>query len=180
MYRTAIVVIAFLGAAMLIGMVPAHARCVNTAEPSCNVYQNCFARFCPCEGDPAEYFMTYGKKYCERFLDNSTLSAQGKKWRDKTLNCLQEAIVPHLDISASPSCNCRAMRKTAFDSHVACYTQAGASICDLPLSDLKQIAGTIDTDDYFTSESLKQIRAVAAICLGKEADPDRKDIWSSF
>ena len=153
------------------------AQCQNSAQPSCNVYDSCFAKYCPCQGDPDEYFVTYGKRYCASFLANTAFGPAGKKWRDATLTCLQEKIVPHLDISASPKCDCQKMRTIAFDSHVACYTQPQASICDLPMADIKEIMKTIDKKDLFTAEGWKQMRSVAAVCAGKAPDQARRDEW---
>ena len=45
------------------------AQCVNTPTPTCGVYSSCFAKLCNCEKSPFEYFIGYGKKYCEVFLD---------------------------------------------------------------------------------------------------------------
>lgn len=156
------------------------AQCVNSAVPSCGVYESCFAKFCPCSGSSDEYFLTYGQKYCERFLAKDNLSAAGKKWRDATLTCLQETIVPRLDISTSPQCDCAAMRKFAFDSHVACYTQPGASICDLPVSEMVSIGMTVDLFDIFTTDSMVQVSAVAAECLGQQLDAAQRAFWSQF
>ena len=98
-----------------------NAQCANSVSPSCDVYEKCFAKYCPCDGEKTEYFRAYGLKYCKAFLANSSLSVQGKAWRDSTLACLQESIVPKLDISASPTCNCGEMQKFAFNTHVAAY-----------------------------------------------------------
>ncbi|NOD85922.1 hypothetical protein [Ruegeria sp. HKCCD6119] len=175
-----VVLAAFIFLVSFMGPRPAQAQCVNTATPSCGVYEACFAKYCPCKNDADEYFITYGKKYCERFLSKTSLSDAGKTWRDKTLNCLQETIVPKLDISTNPSCNCSSMRKFAFDSHVQCYTQPGASICDLPVDDIIEIGMTVDLSTIWTSESMRQIKAVAAVCAKTATDPARKKLWSSF
>lgn len=139
------------------------AQCQNSATPSCAVYDTCFARYCPCSGSD-EYFITYGLKYCKRFLGQSGFSATGKKWRDKTLVCLQEAIVPKLDISTNPSCDCQAMRKFAFASHVQCYL-SDPSICSLPASDLANILGIVDVGSVITDQdSRKQFYDVFKKC----------------
>lgn len=153
------------------------AQCANAMQPSCGVYDACFAKYCPCQGEPSEYFLAYGKRYCTSFLANTSFSDAGKKWRDATLVCLQEKIVPHLDISEHPSCDCKKMRTIAFDSHVACYTQPQASICNLPIGDLQEIMKTIDKRDLFSTEGWKQMRAVAEICAGKAPDQARRDVW---
>src|SRR3954447_21355906 len=92
-----------------------HAQCASAAQPNCAVYASCFAKQCPCTGDANEYFISYGEKYCRRFLGDDNFSDVGKAWRDATLVCLQEKIVPKLDLSATPTCNCATMRAFAFD-----------------------------------------------------------------
>jgi len=148
--------------------------------PSCGEYEACFAKYCPCDGDQDEYFISYGKKYCSAFLNDANLSDQGKRWRDKTLVCLQEKIVPKLDISNHPSCDCSAMKAFAFDVHVACYTQPGASICDLPDSDVARIAWTVDFKDMFGAAGVSQMRKVSAICATSAPDDGRRARWNAL
>jgi hypothetical protein len=142
----------------------AMAQCSNSIQPSCGVYATCFAKYCPCAaGD--EYFVAYGKKYCEKFLGIGTFSQNGLKWRDKTLRCLQEAIVPKLDISNNPTCDCKTMRQHAFDSHVKCYL-ADPSICSLPGGDMLKILNAIGLGSTITDEiSRKQFKIVLSKCL---------------
>ena len=98
--------------------------------------KRCFARLRSCSGSEFEYFLSYGKKYCDVFLNLPGMSGQGKKWRDSALHCLQEKIVPELPADGHPEiCDCKSIQIKAFDIHVACYTQIGASICDLPHAD---------------------------------------------
>jgi hypothetical protein len=141
------------------------AQCVNSATPSCAVYSTCFARYCNCAGSPDEYFLTYGAKYCEAFIGRSDFSAAGVIWRDKTLLCLQEKIVPALDISDTPTCDCSRMRELAFQTHVQCYT-ADPSFCNLPVDDLARVLDTIDASDAFSSRlSIAQIRDLLQACV---------------
>lgn len=153
---------------------------MSSATPSCAVYETCFAKYCPCDGKPTEYFRTYGAKYCTAFLQNATLTGEGKKWRDATLVCLQESIVPHLKISAKPTCDCSSMRTVAFNSHVACYTQPRASICNLPASDVTSIGTTVKVKDLFNSEGWKQMRDVATICAATAPDDGRRSVWKGL
>ena len=158
----------------------ARAQCVNSVAPSCDVYESCFAKYCPCEGKPSEYFRSYGLKYCKAFLANTALSAQGRAWRDSTLVCLQESIVPKLDISASPTCDCGQMRTFAFDAHVSCYTKPGASICDLPAADIASIAKTVDIKDLVDGAGWRQMRDVAARCEASAPDDGRRGAWRAM
>lgn len=135
-------------------------ECMSSARPSCDVYDRCFERVCNCESTPDRYFLSYGKKYCERFLHSIQLSSSGQRWRDKTLVCLQEAIVPHLPLNAS-QCNCGDLKNIAFRAHVTCYTQADASICDLGADDWLKIYNIVDREDQRMDEML----AVAHVCL---------------
>lgn len=155
------------------------AQCVNKATPTCDVYASCFAKYCSC-GGTSEYFLKYGQKYCLRFLNNESFSAAARQWRDSTLLCLQESIVPHLDISANPQCDCAAMRGLAYRSHVACYTQKGASICDLDVGDVNAIRKVIDLADIFDSEGWKQMHEVARICEAKAPDAGRRGLWAAM
>ncbi len=166
--------------ALIFGGANALAQCVNAATPSCGVYASCFAKYCPCEGSPSEYFLTYGEKYCKAFLTSTDFSEAGQKWRDSTLICLQEAIVPHLDIAPNPQCNCTSMRRTAFDSHVGCYTQAGASICDLPAGDITAIGATLDLKDLFDAQGWRQMRDIAAVCSVSAPEDGRRAVWKGF
>ena len=145
---------------------PLNARCLNTETPSCSVYESCFADLCPCFDSEYEYFTSYGKKYCEAFLDLSTLSSAGKLWRDATLRCLQEKIVPILPINkASDNCECESIQTKSFDFHVSCYTQSHASICDLPVGDWWEILeATEPVKNLKDSKSRKQMLEVAKIC----------------
>lgn len=144
-----------------------HAQCVNSAQPSCGVYENCFAKLCNCAGSPTEYFIRYGKKYCEVFINLPGLSKQGKSWRDSTLHCLQEKIVPKLPPdSAANTCDCKRTETLAFDTHVACYTQASPSICSLPPEDWAAIfAASGGVKSLVDAKSRKQIVEVAKVCL---------------
>ncbi|TBC12706.1 hypothetical protein [Rhizobium ruizarguesonis] len=141
------------------------AQCVNNATPSCAVYSTCFSKYCQCAGAD-EYFIQYGKKYCESFLGRDDFSNAGVKWRDKTLRCLQEAIVPKLDISENPTCNCKEMRAFAFKSHIQCYL-ADPSICSLPAADMLRIIKTANLVSVVTDEaSREQFKSVLSTCLG--------------
>lgn len=163
-----------------VSITAAKGECINNSIPSCDVYTSCFAKYCPCKDNSSEYFISYGKKYCKLFLSNSNLSKAGKKWRDRTLVCLQEKIVPELDISENPSCDCAKMRKTAFDSHVGCYTQSDASICSLGIADINEIGQTIDLTDAFSSEGWAQMRGVAKICTETALDDGRRTAWKNI
>lgn len=169
---TAFLTMALLGCTPLLAL----AQCLNTATPTCGVYQTCFADRCDCRSSPNEYFVKYGKKYCEVFLNLPTLSAAGKKWRDSTLRCLQETIVPLLPADGQAStCNCDSMQIKAFDSHVMCYTKKGSSICNLPASDWLEIAKAVGPVSVLSdAKGRKQIVEVSKLCLPELAGDAKK------
>jgi hypothetical protein len=152
--------------ALALSAIGAVAQCQSNAQLSCQVYNSCFDKYCPCENTPYGYFIRYGKKYCNRFLASSGWSEKGNNWRNRTLLCLQERIVPNLPITEHPACDCRSMKDFAFKTHVECYTQPGASVCNLDLADYKKIYDIIDVrDDLFSDPyGRKQMRDVLAIC----------------
>lgn len=155
--------------------------CRSKPNLDCAVYTNCFARHCNCEGTDYEYFFTYGKKYCERFSRLDSLSPSGVKWRNATLYCLREAIVPKLDLSGAGRCDCKSMRTYIFDSHVTCYTLPEASICDLPPSDIAAILGIVDLRDQIDRDSARQILGVARRCLANSSpgSPEKQAYWKA-
>ncbi|WP_174999076.1 hypothetical protein [Rugamonas aquatica] len=157
------------------------AQCVNSATPSCGVYTQCFAKYCNCSTSSSEYFISYGKNYCERFLGNTKFSKEGEKWRNATLVCLQEAIVPHLEITEPvKACDCPAMRKVAIDSHVGCYTQPSNSICNLPTEDLVEIGKIVALKDIFSKEGWDTMKQIAAKCKTTAGSADKRDRWDTM
>lgn len=152
---------------LLISSSQVMAQCVNTANPSCGVYESCFADRCHCDNSQYEYFKSYGEKYCKVFIDLPGLSQKGKEWRNATMKCLQETIVPILPADGkADTCNCQNMQKKAFDSHVQCYTQPSKSICDLDISDWVKITLAIDPiASIQDKQKWDQMLAVAKICF---------------
>ncbi len=164
----------------LLNISPVLAQCVSTATPSCKVYDTCFEATCKCESSLFPYFISYGKKYCERFLASTNWSSSGASWRDKTLVCLQEKIVLMLPTNGLP-CDCKALKAAAFQIHVACYTQPNASVCDLGLGDWITIYKIIDNHDLFADpDGRAQMLAVARICGSNHPDGPLKDIFNKI
>ena len=153
--------------ALLIFSFGASAQCANSATPSCGVYESCFAKLCNCKNTPGEYFISYGKRYCETFLNLPGLSDRGTIWRNSTLRCLQETIVPILPVDGkAETCDCPSIQIAAFDAHVACYTAPGKSICNLPGSDWVLVLNAVGpVASLKDSKSRKQLLEVAKICL---------------
>ncbi len=176
-----IAILVFAGVTMgSLSIVSAAARCQSSTTPSCSIYETCFEATCKCELSDYPYFISYGKKYCERFLGSNSWSDAGKVWRDKTLLCLQERIAPILPDDAA-LCDCKALKDAAFKIHVACYTQAGASVCDLGLGDWATIYGIINNYDLFIdSDGRSQMLAVAQICVNNRPDGPIKDVLNKI
>jgi hypothetical protein len=142
----------------------AQAQCAIQGPLSCNVYNTCFDRYCSCAGADS-YFISYGRKYCDRFLNEMGWSAAGKQWRDKTLLCLQKSIAAKLSLQSPTTCNCREMKEFAFQAHINCYTQNAASICKLPIADWRKIVSIIDAADLIDSYGARQVVATLRICI---------------
>jgi hypothetical protein len=156
------------------------AQCIIEGTLSCNVYNTCFDIYCPCTGSD-DYFISYGRKYCDRFLNETGWSAAGKQWRDKTLLCLQKSIAAKLSLQSPRTCNCREMKEFAFQTHINCYTQNAASVCKLPIADWRKIVGIIDTADFIDSYGARQVVATLEICISNyisEVTADIKVQWN--
>ena len=161
----------------------AQAQCINTEKPSCGVYENCFEKYCKCFSSSDEYFISFGKKYCEAFLSEEAFSDEGKKWKEKTLRCLQEKIVPLIPIENPGTCNCADVKTFAVSTHVECYTQTGTSICDLPLADITLIAKTIIYNNSFINllkereAAYSQVEGVFEKCSSTTQKEENKNRW---
>jgi hypothetical protein len=140
---------------------PTPASCLAPVERTCAFYSACVEANKPCGA--SGYAIGYGEKYCSRFDVDDTFSPEGKVWRDATLHCLQEALVPELGAIASMSCD--AITTFAFDSHPACYTDHTPSFCFLPPADIANVLGTIDGKDLLSLRSAQQMATVAATCV---------------
>ena len=161
--------------------VAAQPACAIDPEPSCAIYERCFAERCPCDGRPDEYFRSYGARYCSRFLSNAGFSAAGRAWRDSTLRCLQERIVAELEADlADGACDCAGMKRFAFQTHTACYTQPAASICALPPGDLALIGQIIEAAEMLDPLGRRQMLEGARICTLTAPDDARRAIWRGF
>jgi hypothetical protein len=112
-----------------------------------------------------------------KFADTEFESEKGRKWRDETLVCLQQSLVPY----TSGQETCESLTRIAFDSHPRCYTQPGASICELTrpsieegitsrAQDIVTISTTVDGSDLLTTRSAEQIGSVMKECLGQIGD----------
>ncbi|MEW5683997.1 MAG: hypothetical protein AB1942_03670 [Pseudomonadota bacterium] len=149
--------------AQLVAKAPA-AVCVNPATPNCNFYTSCMEATCKCGySSTGGYALSYGKKYCDKFLAEAGFSAAGRKWRDATLRCLQEKMVAQLPTNPA-QCDCPKLQQAAYDTHVGCYTQPGASICDLPAADAVVIDKVVADSDKFDRQGLEALKAVAKKC----------------
>ena len=135
--------------------------CLNSSAigPHCKFY-SCIEKKSECGNDG--YALGYGKPYCELFASEKRLSSEGKKWRDQTLICLQEKLIPVLFNNYN---KCAEIKNNSFNSHTDCYINNGAvSVCNLPLTDKLIILGIIKKD-LITYEGLKQSLSTGLSCL---------------
>ena len=110
---------------------------------------------------PTGYPLGYGAKYAERFYRQTRpfMSRAGKQWIDDVLVCLQD----ELRVRIEPTSTCDEIRTTAYDSHPACYVEAG--FCRLPWSDWLFVVGTLDGADLFSRDTQRQVLVTASTCL---------------
>ncbi len=174
------------GIFLLFACVPVMANCVNSITPSCDVYDSCFNKYCNCTGSDEEYLMSFGKQYCDAFLNEHSFTSNGNQWRDNTLRCLQEAIVPSIPFTDTKSCNCQEVKKIAYTSHVSCYTQPNSSVCDLPSADIKLIATTIIFNSKFISAmkdyslGIEQVRDTFTKCSSTAKEEGNRKQWTFY
>jgi len=140
-----------------------NAQPTRQSEMNCALYDR-LDRQCGCKGTD-EYFVSYGRRYCQRFLRSSGWTSAGTRWRDQTLVCLQQSLSRAMHQDAAHVCSCQNTRDIAWQSHVRCYTQASASVCRLPLSDLLKIYSIIDAADLLNPFGFSQVLAIANTCL---------------
>lgn len=139
-------------------------QCVNPVKPNCDFYSQCMEATCRCGFGSTGYAVSYGRKYCQKFLGEKALSAAGVSWRDATLRCLQEKLVAVLPMNGA-ACDCSKLQSAAYDTHVGCYTQSGSSICDLPETDVLKIKNLVDDSDKSDAAGLKAILQIAGRCI---------------
>jgi hypothetical protein len=108
----------------------------------------------------AGYLIGYGARYAERFYRTTRprMSSRGRRWIDEVLVCLQRDLRDAIDETSS----CEEIHEVAFDSHPACYVEAG--FCTLSLFDLLQVVWTIDLRDWLSQDAARQLVHTAAAC----------------
>ena len=111
------------------------------------------------------YLLGYGTRYAERFYRQTRprMSPRGQRWIDDVLVCLQRDLRDSIDSTT----RCDDIRTIAFDSHPACYIEAG--FCSLPILDVLNVLWTIDAREWFGSDAFRQAARTAAGCSQKYA-----------
>ncbi|MGE4133752.1 MAG: hypothetical protein AB7F86_19095 [Bdellovibrionales bacterium] len=137
--------------------------CTRPRMGQCDFYPQCLESAYKC--GPDGYPMGYGAKYCARFngLTSAELSPKGLVWRDYTLVCLQQSLVS-LMITTNPVNTCSQLKDFAFRTHVSCYTQPIAPVCNLTLGDWMTIASVVDLKEYADRAGLEQVVQVIRQC----------------
>jgi hypothetical protein len=109
---------------------------------------------------PTGYLVGYGTKYAQRFYHQARphMSARGQQWIDDVLVCLQRDLRESIDSTTS----CDDIWTTAFDSHPACYLEAG--FCTLSPFDIAQVVWTIDLKDWVSRDAARQVVRTAIGC----------------
>ena len=143
-----------------------NAQPVNRSQLSCDIYDQ-LNRHSNCDGQD-NYLLSYGRKYCYRFLSATDWTPRGSEWRNETLACLQNALIKNL-AKTGADCDCKCLKDFAFKTHVRCYTQQAASVCRLPISDLLTIYRIIDAVDLVGPAGLRQILGIIRICISESS-----------
>lgn len=138
---------------------PDAASCKTPRPDNCSFYSACVEKQNPC--GESGYALGYGEKYCNAFANESGFSATGTAWMKSTMLCLQR----HLAADDLRVVSCTALTDDAFASHPDCYTQPGASICDLGPGDALLVLRTISATDLLSSRAVKQEAAVVRTCI---------------
>lgn len=143
--------------------------CTKPKAGQCGFYAQCIESKYQC--GPDGYPLGYGAKYCDRFnaLTATDLSPKGLVWRDHTLVCLQEQLA-HLLVTSNPVNSCSSLKDYAFRSHVGCYTQPVAPVCDLTLGDWVEIVSVVDLKEYADKAGRDQVIEVIRKCGPKVKD----------
>jgi hypothetical protein len=114
---------------------------------------------------PDGYLLGYGTRYARRFhqVTRPGMSTRGQRWIDDVLVCLQRDLRSAIDESTS----CDAIWEIAFDSHPACYVEAG--FCTLSPTDLLKVVWSIDAREWFAGDAARQAVETARQCGGQYA-----------
>jgi hypothetical protein len=141
---------------------PDAASCADPVPGNCSFYSACLEPEHAC--GESGYALGYGERYCDAFANDTGFSPAGSAWMESTMICLQRHLAA-MSADAVASMSCTTLTDDAFASHPACYTQPGASICDLAPSDVFVVLHTISASDLFSTRALKQEASVARTCL---------------
>jgi hypothetical protein len=144
---------------LVVGSGAAHPRAAF--HHACDFYRQ-LDRRCGCK--PDTYFTSYGARYCERFMGAPGWSPAGERWRARTLACLKGELFRFVS-HAHTGCDCAAVKDFAFASHGRCYTQAAASVCRLPLTDIAHIYALVDATDLIAPLGSGQALAITLSCV---------------
>eukprot|EP01130_Rhizamoeba_saxonica_P019123 TRINITY_DN9807_c0_g1_i1.p1 TRINITY_DN9807_c0_g1~~TRINITY_DN9807_c0_g1_i1.p1 ORF type:complete len:181 (+),score=24.61 TRINITY_DN9807_c0_g1_i1:48-590(+) len=134
--------------------------CSNPANGTCDFYVNCLETAFQC--GPSGYPLGYGYYYCQKF-ETQKFTPQGEVWVKTTASCLQQKLVPLVQDDAG--WNCSSLTDYAFDTHPVCYTTPGASVCNLPISDVLKVLRVLKLKDIFDKRALKQMERVMEKCV---------------
>lgn len=162
----------------------AQSACQSNEKSSCAVYSDCIEANCNCAATSHNYSGTFGPKYCTRFGAESSFSANGSAWRDKTLLCLKDRIsqayVAHSDGSGK-GCDCAAIQAAAIDSHSSCYLDT-PSFCQLSQADVRVLARIVDTPDIakLGFPGLREMGIVLATCYWEEGKDVGDELARAF
>jgi hypothetical protein len=144
--------------------------CTRPHTLDCSFYSACLERSTPCGAQG--YALGFGEKYCTAFR-SAKLSPTGQRWVERTMRCLQEALVPEVvsagEFSKAPAsaARCEEVFDKAFASHPACYTAKESSVCFLPPSDVVAVLDTIGIRELLTRRTGAQMTHTVGLCVSQ-------------
>jgi hypothetical protein len=108
------------------------------------------------------YALGYGAKYAERFMWETydIVEPATQDFLIRNLICLQESFI----FDTTPEMTCQELSSHAFDSHIHCYLESG--VCELSITDLFKILGTIDEQDMSSEDADAAIEGIFGQCWG--------------
>ncbi len=117
--------------------------CQKTLSDSCAFYQQCVESAIEC--GVSGYALAVGEDVCHRFLDNKkTFSTVGQLWMSVTERCMQESLVPTLQVPCESTCSL--IRGVGFNSIPECYRRGG--YCSIEAMDYVRILATVTDPVY--------------------------------
>lgn len=145
------------------GPCPTEQECMNPSAVTCIWYAVCLQRRYGCPA--SDYPLGYGYHYCSRFVKNrSQFTQEGQEWINRTLVCLQQALVPAYE---NPT-NCGDLQNFAYYTHPQCYLGVTPNFCEVAPNNILQLVEVYlgDNQDWIKfAKGWQQMIEVMSDCV---------------